>query len=83
MNHTRFLNNAMLSNLVVVTPVMAGVDALSMAVHVVPSYNRGLSAPFTQYKYDVLPMVTFMDSQMALVRPETTAAPTAPLLLTS
>ena len=35
-NHTLFLNSVGLSKSVVVTPVMAGVDAASIGVHVVP-----------------------------------------------
>ena len=68
----------MLDSAVVVTPVMAGVDDPSIAVHVLPSYKRGLSNPLTAYKKLPPGVVMLMYSQRALVRPLTTADPTAP-----
>ena len=83
MNHSRDWCEQTLTKLVVVTPVIAGVDNASTATHVVPSYSCGLSAPLTMYRKlpPLVPKLTCC--HLSEVWPLTTAAPTAPALLAS
>ena len=81
--YSRDLNTHTCTRLVVVTPVIEGVDAPSIAVHVVPLYNWGLSCPFTRYRKDPPAVVTLACCHCAKVCPVTTAAPTAPAVVTS